>query len=121
LTKKWQQVIGELRSMALAIPGARGLFCSLQEALHHKLNDGKRVRLGRHVHAFLKDFRWLADELVTRPTSMLEVAPSKNPGTRGACDASTLGMGGVHFTPQMDGTIKSYLWRSPFPVNVTRQ
>jgi hypothetical protein len=26
-TKKGQQVIGELRSMALAIPGARGLFC----------------------------------------------------------------------------------------------
>jgi hypothetical protein len=30
-------------------------------------------------------------------------------------------MSGVLFIPQMDGTIKSYLWRSPFPVNVTRQ
>jgi hypothetical protein len=29
-------------------------------------------------------------------------------------------MDGVHFIPQMDGTIKSYLGRSPFPVNVTR-
>jgi hypothetical protein len=69
--------------MALAIPGERGLFCSLQEALCHKLNDGTRVRLGRHVHAFLKDFRWLANELVTCPTSMLEVVPSTNPGTGG--------------------------------------
>jgi hypothetical protein len=30
-------------------------------------------------------------------------------------------MGSVHFTPKMDGTIKSYLWRSPFPANVTHQ
>jgi hypothetical protein len=79
------------------------------------------VKLGRHVHAFLKDFCWLADELVTSPASMLEVVSSTNPGTRGACDASTLGVGGVHVILQMDGTIKSYLWRSPFPVNVTRQ
>jgi hypothetical protein len=68
-------VIGELRSMTLAIPGARGLFCSVQEALCHKLNDGTRVKLGRHVYAFLQDFRWLADKLGTRPTSMLEVVP----------------------------------------------
>jgi hypothetical protein len=107
--------------MDLAIPGARDLFCSLQEDLRHKLNNGTRVRLGRHVHAFLQYFRWLANELVTRPTSMLEVVPSTNPGNRGACDASKLDMGGVHFIPHMDGTIKSYLWSSPFPVNITRQ
>jgi hypothetical protein len=107
--------------MALAIPGAWGLFCSLQEALCHKLSDGTRVKLGRHVHACLQDFRWLAEELGTRPTSMLEVVPSTNPGTRGACDASNMGMGGVHFIPQMDGTMKPYLWRSPFPAKVTRQ
>jgi hypothetical protein len=69
--------------MALAITGARVLFCSLQDALRHKLNDGTRVRLVRHVHAFLKDFRWLADELVTCPTSMLKVVPSTKPGIRG--------------------------------------
>jgi hypothetical protein len=30
-------------------------------------------------------------------------------------------MSGLNFIPHMDGTIKSYLWRSPFPVNVTDQ
>jgi hypothetical protein len=70
-TKKWQKLIGEIRSMVLAIPGASGLFCSLQEALCHKLNDGTRVRLGRHVRAFLNGFRWLAEELFTRPTIMM--------------------------------------------------
>jgi hypothetical protein len=32
-----------------------------------------------------------------------------------------MGMGGVHFISQMDGTMKPYLWRSPFPAKVTRQ
>jgi hypothetical protein len=63
----------------------------------------------------------LADELAARPTSMLKVVPSTNPGTRGACDTLKLGMDGVHFIPQMDGTSRSYMWRSPLPVNVTRQ
>jgi hypothetical protein len=76
-TKKWQQVIGELRSMALAVPRARGLFCSLQEALRHTANDGTRVRLVCYAHAFLDYFRWLAEGLATRPIIMLEVIPSR--------------------------------------------
>jgi hypothetical protein len=120
-TKKWQQVIGELRSMALAVPGARGLFCSLQEALQHTANDGTRVSLGRHIRAFLEDFRWLAEGLATRPTSILEVIPSSSPATRGECDASGKEMGGVHFVPCMDGTIQAYVWRSRFPLKVARQ
>jgi hypothetical protein len=120
-TKKWQQVIGELRSMALAVPGARCLFCSLQGALRHRTHDGARVRLGRHVHAFLDDFRWLAECLASRPTSMLEVVPSRSPATRGACDASGKDMGGVHFVPSTNSPVQPYLWRSPFPTKVTRK
>jgi hypothetical protein len=120
-TKKWQQVIWELRLMVLAVPGAHCLFCSLQEALCHKANDGARVRLGRHVHSFLDDFRWLAEGLASRPTIMLEVVPSKSPATRGAYDASGKEMGGVHFVPGTDGTIKPYLWRSRFPSKITQQ
>jgi hypothetical protein len=120
-TKKWQQVVGELRSMALAVPGARCLFCSLQEALLHRTHDGARVRLGRHVNSFLDDFRWLAKGLAARTTSMLEVVPSCSTATRGACDASGKKMGGVHFVPSTNSPIQPYLWRSPFPAKVTRQ
>jgi hypothetical protein len=31
-----------------------------------------------------------------------------------------MGMGGVHSIPQIDGTIKPYLWRAPFPSKITR-
>ncbi|MGH7974087.1 MAG: hypothetical protein ACREBR_01075 [bacterium] len=53
--RTWQQVIGELRSMLLGIPGGQGLFCHIQHALKH--SDRHRVRLSRHVHAALNDFR----------------------------------------------------------------
>jgi hypothetical protein len=33
----------------------------------------------------------------------------------GAQDASAMGMGGVHFVPNEDGTVQPLLWRSPFP------
>jgi hypothetical protein len=59
--KKWQQVLGELRSTALAIPAAIGLLSALQEAL--KTSDGNRVRLNYHTHAFLQDFHWLVEDV----------------------------------------------------------
>jgi prolyl-tRNA editing enzyme YbaK/EbsC (Cys-tRNA(Pro) deacylase) len=40
--KKWQQLLGELRSMATAIPAAIGPFSALQEALTHKTTGGHR-------------------------------------------------------------------------------
>ena len=57
--KKWQQVLGELRSMAIALPGARHMCGRLQNAL--SLQSKTRVCLKKGVHQALEDFRWLAD------------------------------------------------------------
>jgi hypothetical protein len=59
---KWHRVLGELCSMALAIPGARGLFSHLQAALR-TADTTKRIRASCHVHATMEDFRWLASTL----------------------------------------------------------
>jgi hypothetical protein len=64
--KQWQQILGELRSMALAIPAAIGLFSVLQEALTS--GDGHRVRLAPHTHAFLQDFSLLVEVVGSRQT-----------------------------------------------------
>jgi hypothetical protein len=40
--KKWHKVMGELRSMELAVPGLHGMFSVLQEAFRH--SDGGRIR-----------------------------------------------------------------------------
>jgi hypothetical protein len=62
---KWHRILGELRSMTLAIPGARGLFSHIQAALH-STDTTKQIRASHHVHATLDDFRWLASTLDNR-------------------------------------------------------
>ena len=49
--KKWYQVLREIWSMVIALPGDIGLFSHMQEALCHV--NGKRVTMTQGVHAFL--------------------------------------------------------------------
>jgi hypothetical protein len=62
--------------MVLAIPGGRGLFSVLQEALKKRCDNGTRVRLTPVVHSVLQDFRWLATDLGRRPTRIAELIPA---------------------------------------------
>ena len=63
---KWHRVLGELRSMEIALPGARVLFSQMQEALCPF--KGKRVTLSTGVHNALADFKWLSEDVANRPT-----------------------------------------------------
>jgi hypothetical protein len=56
---KWQQLVGELRYMdiAIAIPADIGLLSALQEALQNKKMCRKRVCLTQHTHYLLADFK----------------------------------------------------------------
>lgn len=117
-TNRWQQILGELRSMVLAVPGLKGLFSLLQEALRHE--DRKRIRLTTHMHDFLDDIRWLVRDLHNRPTRLREIVDTP-PAAVGASDAAAAGMGGVIFTRERDtGKLHPLLWRSPFPEAVQR-
>jgi hypothetical protein len=122
--KKWQQVLGEIRSMAIAIPGSRGLFSLLQEALRHQ-TDG-RIRLSKGVHDTLDDFRWLAADLASRPTRLYEIVPQPDPELLGAQDACGVGMGGVWFPTTTNLHERNdtnchgpLLWRAPFDKDIS--
>jgi hypothetical protein len=65
-TKVWQQVLGELCSMVLGIPGGRRLFSTLQATFKHA--DKGCLWLTPEIHDFLADFRWLAKDLHRRKT-----------------------------------------------------
>ena len=117
--KEWHKVLGELRSMSIAIPGARGLFSVLQEAFRHVEKDRPRLRLTKQVHDFLADFKWLANDISSRPTRIAELIPD-TPATLGAVDAAGEGMGGVHFVPT-EGRIVPILWRRKFPTIIQQQ
>ena len=96
-TKHWHKVLGELRSMALATPGARGFFSLLQEAFRHEEPERPRLRLTKAVHHSLHQLRALCADLATRPTRLAEMIPAQQPHVIGACDAAGTGMGGVFF------------------------
>jgi hypothetical protein len=109
--KAWHKVLGELRSMVLAIPGGRGLFSILQTGIRH--SDRHRICLDRHVRAQLDDFEALAWDLHTRPTCLAELVPD-SPSGIGAVDAALPGMGGVWFIDRSP----PLLWRARFPPSI---
>lgn len=94
---EWHQLLGKLRSMAAALPGPRGLFSALQDALQG--GDCHRVCLNHRVFDSLADFRLIADSLRDRPTCFRELIPVGEPIARSACDTCQRGMGGVWFVP----------------------
>ena len=65
---KCHQVLGNLFSLAIALPGTRGIFIHMQEYVHHV--DGKHVALTRSVNQALADFQWLAKDLGQCPTRL---------------------------------------------------
>ena len=117
--KKWHQVLGELRSMSLALPGSRHLFSQMQNALSTATKT--RIALKRGVHQALNDFRWMYANINARPTRIAEVIPL-TPQALGFHDASgSQGAGGVWFpTPDLVPRIGTeantpLLWRVPWP------
>ena len=119
--------------MALALPGARGLFSQMQEALCRV--KGKRVTLSPGVHDALDNFKWLAEDVAKRPTQMYELVPLRLT-VDGYHDASKYMCGGVvlpgptstprKLPPQPSAARPSpnptgahpIVWRMPFPKDV---
>ena len=110
----WHQLLGELRSMSPALPGLRGLFSALQDALGRA--DRNRVRITPHIWDLAADFTAIADSLRHRPTRLQELVPGE-PTFLGASNASSVGMGGIWFSA--DPTHSPILWRQRFPSTVT--
>ena len=89
---KWHRVLGKLCLMALSLPGARGLFSQMQEALCHI--KGKSITLSTGVHEALDDFKWPAENVAKRPTWMYELVPLR-PTMDGYHDSSGYVYGGL--------------------------
>jgi hypothetical protein len=117
--QKWQQMLGELRAMAIAIPGARGIFSHLQAALQTRHVTHGRIRVSQHVRATLDDFAWLTDSLHERPTRLQELV-AQPPCLYGTTDASGQGMGGILLPPATNPSASPLVWRMQFPVTVQR-
>ena len=126
--KEWHKLLGELRSMSMAVPGSDGCFSFLQEALKPNL---QRIKISPAVRDQLLDFLWVAESVVSRPTHIAEIVPTPEL-YQGTVDASGLGMGGVWFPPVAPSPLtirppreqllsQPCLWRERFPEHVTKQ
>ena len=119
--RKWHKVLGELRSMSIALPGAQGLFSALQLALSRA--SGHRISLNKGVHAALDDFRWLLQDVARRPTRIAEIIPLL-PSALGYHDASGAGCGGVWFPVPSLGSRHAQppatplVWRLQWPPHI---
>ena len=92
--KKLHTVLGELRSMAIALPGARNMSGRLQNTISPSIKT--RVVLSKGVHQAFDDFRWITEDIATSPTRLAELIPLA-PSAEGHHDASGKGAGGVWF------------------------
>ena len=108
-TKDWHKVLDELRSMSMAFPGLVDLFTLPQAAFCHEDPMRPRLNLSILLQGFLKDFCWLATDVVARPTRISELVSDPVPATIGACDTAGTGMGGIHFVPSPDGSFTPLL------------
>ena len=121
--KKWHKILGELRSMSLALPGSRNLFSILQLALSNSSTTG-RISLKKEVHATIKDFKWMLNNISNRPTRIAEIIPLL-PSAMGYHDAAGTGAGGVWFpTPELHPCANTQpnqplVWRTAWPHNIT--
>ena len=56
----------------LTITGAKGMFSHIQEALV-KAGSSNRIKVDQSTRDELRDWKWLAGNIATRPTSIAEV------------------------------------------------
>ncbi|KAL3811193.1 LOW QUALITY PROTEIN: hypothetical protein ACHAXA_002757, partial [Cyclostephanos tholiformis] len=92
--KKWHLILGELRSMAIALPGAQNIFSTMQNALAQR--TGGCIALHKGVYDALDDFWWMHQHISSRPTRIAELVPLL-PVAEGHHDASGAGVGGIWF------------------------
>jgi hypothetical protein len=108
--KKWQQLLGELHCHWPIIRSPSGLaaqnhlwITSALDPAYSSVPGGLPVALQRRHLPSHHRIRNCADV---------------KPSTRGAADASTKGMGGVHFVPTRDGSVLPLLWRASWLLSV---
>ena len=111
--KDLKRLVGKLRSMHLAVPGAVGHLYHIQRALSQAGTDS--AWLYPAFHHEITDWKMLADQKKNRPTHLANIVRHK-PTHLGFCDASGLGAGGVWLDPSRSG--KDLVRRHPCPADI---
>ena len=117
--RKWQVLLGELRSMVPAIHSSKYYFSILQ----HAMSDQQRPRiwLSKLVHSVLATWQAMARSITKQPAPLTMLVPTA-PMAIGASDASGDGMGGFWLATDLHHTpFRPTVWRASFPDHVKRR
>src|SRR5210317_295276 len=109
--KRWQQVLGVLRSLQAGMTGSEGQFSILQEALTEAMSRRKDHRVWVST-ARMEQLQLLLDYLCAheeRLTLLEELVPGDDIHV-GTCDAAKAGRGGVWLTEAGQAIV----WRAPY-------
>ena len=98
--KDLERLVGKLRSMHLAVPGAVAHLFHVQRALNQGRVD--QAWLSPDCHRYLADWKVLALQEASQPTHLSEIV-CREPTHLGFYDASGLRAGGVWLDPAITG------------------
>ena len=98
----------------LAIPGAEGMFSHIQSVLVN-VGSSNRIKVDRSTRDKFRDWKWLAADITTWPTSIAEVV--RHPlSIWQATYAAKSGMGCVIF--DLTKQAEPIVWRQRFPADI---
>jgi hypothetical protein len=115
--QQWQQLLGELCSMTLAIHSTRYLFSILQFALTKATT--RRFRLSTLTKQALRDWQILLKHLQTCAVPITMVVPHA-PHYWAATDASKEGIGGFWLPSNITPDQQPCVWRHKFSDTIAR-
>ena len=111
--KSFQKLQGKLVHASMGMPNGRGLLAPIYKATKF---EHPMVTITREVKEYLKDWKQMAKQLTTTPTSILRLVPDK-PHYIGYVDASKEAVGGV-WTNGLKQLPQQYVWRIKWPKDI---
>ena len=116
--KDFQKIAGSLHHASMGIPGGRGLFTTIWQAMANA--KGGWIKLSPELKATFSDFKWLFQEIANHPINVAQLVP-RLPHIQGFTDACKYGAGGVWIIPLANGTNRYIYWAVDFPQTVIDQ
>jgi hypothetical protein len=114
--RRWQSLLGELRSVTLAVHSSKYLFSILQHALTRSSN--RRFRIISLLRTALRDWVALLQQLASVPVPLAMTVPHA-PHYWGATDASREGLGGFWLPSTLAPNHPPCVWRYRLPQQLT--
>ena len=117
--RKWQVLLGELRSMVPVIHSSKYYFSILQHAMSDQ--QSPRIRISNLIHSVLTKWLTIGHSINEHPAPLSMLVPAA-PMAIGASDASGEGMGGFCLATDLHNTqFRPTIWRATFPDHVKRR